>query len=284
MRKLFFVPIILIILAGSVLAVDSVNYDIIGDKVLVEMNFDSVNDFELRLPFDVDEVVLNTDNYEIIDFDSSSLLKVDSAFDLKIVYFTEAYIDKSGNKFFFVVKNQLVNPADVKLSLPVGAVLDSVEERLIVPEASDIMTDGRKIILIWNEFADDQIVVSYEKIEGISFVSIVFALLVVGFFVYYISMLRFRKGSKKKEKRLTKKGKKSRAKKELTRNLFKEERNIVEYLLDKKKNESWTKNIVKDLDISKVRLSRKLRNLEQKGLIKRIPYGNENIIKLIKKK
>jgi uncharacterized membrane protein len=70
---------------------------------------------------------------------------------------------------------------------------------------------------------------------------------------------------------------------ELTRNLFEEEKKIVEYLVSRKNGESWTKEVARDLNIPKVRLSRKLRNLEQKGLIKRTPYGNENRIKLINK-
>lgn len=85
------------------------------------------------------------------------------------------------------------------------------------------------------------------------------------------------KGSK-----ISRKAKAARVKKEVTRNLLGEEKQIVEYLMDKKGKECWTKEMVHDLGISKVRLSRRLRNLVQKGLVEKIPYGNENRIKLIK--
>ncbi len=66
----------------------------------------------------------------------------------------------------------------------------------------------------------------------------------------------------------------------VTKNLFGDEKKIVEYLLLKKGKSSWTKELVKELEISKVRLSRKLRSLSEKELIKKEPYGNENKISL----
>ena len=69
---------------------------------------------------------------------------------------------------------------------------------------------------------------------------------------------------------------------EVTKNLFEDEKRIVEYLLKKKGKESWTKEIVRDLGISKVKLSRKLRSLEKKEIIKKIPYGNENKVRVLK--
>ena len=92
-----------------------------------------------------------------------------------------------------------------------------------------------------------------------------------------------RKKYKKRLKKVQIKNKTEISKEGFTKNLFEDEKKIVEYLLNKKGNESWTKEILKDLEISKVKLSRKLRSLEQKEIIKRIPYGNENRIRLLKK-
>ena len=69
-------------------------------------------------------------------------------------------------------------------------------------------------------------------------------------------------------------------KEKLTRNLFEEERAIIEILLEK--GELWQKQLVLQTGISKVKLSRKLRNLEAKGLIEKVPYGNTNKIRLKK--
>ena len=51
---------------------------------------------------------------------------------------------------------------------------------------------------------------------------------------------------------------------------------------DHRNLEAWTKEILKEIGISKVKLSRKIRSLEKKELIKKVPYGNENKIKLTK--
>ena len=84
---------------------------------------------------------------------------------------------------------------------------------------------------------------------------------------------------RKRKFRIGKKNKKEES--ELTRNLFEDEKRIVKYLLEKKSHEAWTKEIIRNLNISKVKLSRKIRSLEEKKIIKRIPYGNENIIRLL---
>ena len=101
--------------------------------------------------------------------------------------------------------------------------------------------------------------------------------------IFLIYILFERKKYKKRLKKVQIKNKTEISKEGFTKNLFEDEKKIVEYLLNKKGNESWTKEILKDLEISKVKLSRKLRSLEQKEIIKRIPYGNENRIRLLKK-
>ena len=64
--------------------------------------------------------------------------------------------------------------------------------------------------------------------------------------------------------------------------MFKDEKKIIELLLKKKDHSSWTKNLVKESGLTKVKLSRTLRKLEEKNLIEKMPYGNENLIKLKK--
>ena len=71
-------------------------------------------------------------------------------------------------------------------------------------------------------------------------------------------------------------------KQKMLRNLYEDEKKIINFLLEQKDYECWTKELMRGVDISKVKLSRKLRSLEQKGLIKKIPYGNENRIRLVK--
>jgi uncharacterized membrane protein len=153
---------------------------------------------------------------------------------------------------------------------------------LVVPDPDSMVTDGRRVILGWNDFSEGEIIVDYNFVKESNYIWLyLLVILIVAFLVFYLyKTKKFKKQVgvlKEKSKSIKKK-----RKKDITRNLFGEEKKIIEYLLNKKGHESWTKELVRELEISKVRLSRRLRNLEQKELIEKIPYGNENRIKLLK--
>jgi len=169
--------------------------------------------------------------------------------------------------------------------LPEGAVLD--ESISVSPGPDSTTSDGRRIILSWKDFNDEQILVTYEFLDkNAFFYYTIIVILIIIFIAFYITKQRKFKRElekhKEKGKNKIKESRKGKKEAELTKNLFEDEKKIVKYLLDKKDNESWTKEILRDLDITKVKLSRKLRSLEQKEIIKRIPYGNENRIRLLK--
>ena len=280
MKKLVFLIALLII--GSVGAT-SIDYQIIGNRVLVEADFDKIQDFELRLPHDVS--IFETDSkYEIINMEEYKLLKVIRSDDLRFSYITDSMIDISRDKSFFIMRNYFPQKADITLFLPEAGVL-MTDGSLIFPNADQITTDGRRVILKWKDFEKEEIVVAYEKVEEKGFWFYVLIILIAAFIIFYVFQLRRLKRQIKKWQEKTKKTKKKsreRKKKSVTKNLFGEEKKIIEYLINKKGHESWTKEIVRDLGISKVRLSRRLRSLEQKELISKEPYGNENRIKLLK--
>ncbi len=64
--------------------------------------------------------------------------------------------------------------------------------------------------------------------------------------------------------------------------MFEDEKLIVRILLIEKTRELWQKQLEQKTGLNKVKLSRKLRSLEAKGLIEKIPYGNTNKIRLKK--
>jgi uncharacterized membrane protein len=284
--SLFFVLVSLIILISSFIIAESpikANYQIIEDSVLVEINFESVKDLKLEIPYDAKAIELNTKNYVLKDLGNYKELKITSAQNLEIKYITKALIDKSENEYFFVLENPFNQPVDIMVYLPESAILS--EKEIIFPKTADIITDGRRIILNWKNLDGEEILVFYEFIERSNLIFyIVIGILITGLLTSYFIQARNKKQEIKKIKRKTKE-KKSQKKKEekLTKNLFADEKRIVKYLLNKKRKECWTKEIVKDLNINKVKLSRKIRSLEQKEIIKKIPYGNENKIRLLNK-
>ncbi len=178
----------------------------------------------------------------------------------KIKYIDETLIEKSGNKYFFISKSEIHPNSIIKVILPGGAY--SNENYFIFPKNYKLSTNGQNIILEWNHNGEKEILIPYEiKSEKNYWIYVLIAFLIVYIIYFYFN--------NKKEKR-----------NKYTQNLFREEKKIMNYLL--KKKVCWTKELVKDLEISKVRLSRKLRKLEEKGLIEKKPYGNENKIRLKK--
>ena len=271
---IFFLGLISSISAANV----ETDYYISQEKVLVKHFFDSTSDLELRLPKDFANLEINSE-YKLEEFSKYYLIKINSANNLSISYLTQSMIDKSKDRYSFVSRNYLNESQNVRLVLPESAVL--LEEGLIFPEPDLISSDGRSIILNWKDYNEKQIIVDYEFLDDNNLIYyLIFGFLTLIFLMY---ILFERKKYKKRLKKVQIKNKTEISKEGFTKNLFEDEKKIVEYLLNKKGNESWTKEILKDLEISKVKLSRKLRSLEQKEIIKRIPYGNENRIRLLKK-
>jgi len=257
---------------------EKISYSIVKDSILIEMEFNDVENLELTIPYDAKTIEVNTQNYEIKEIENAKQIIIPSESELKIKYITKTLVDKSRDEYFFVVKNQFENETDVTLYLPESAILS--EPKIIFPEAK-ITTDGRNIILQWDKFADEQILVSYTFVKDNNYLFYITILLLL---ILTAILVKFQQKRHKKELEKIKEKikKKSETKEErITQNLFEDEKRIVEYLLEKK-GERWTKEIMKDLEISKVKLSRKLRSLEAKEIIKKIPYGNENKIRLLK--
>lgn len=275
-KGLFFGIIMFILCMNFAVALNSASYQIFEGKVLVEINFDNADDVEIKIPAGSSALEVNTEDFETIDLESYKIIKIKSARNASIKYISSSYIDKSGSNYFFIAKD-LGDFSNVLLYLPEGALLSEFENYLIVPKPSDVDSDGRRVILSWNNFNSEEIVVSYEFAQKNNYaLYFVLAILFAAFTKYLYNKIKNKKIKKKLIRRKI-------FNKILTTNLYGDEKKIVEYLAEKKGRESWTKEIVRDLQISKVKLSRKLRNLEQLELIKRIPYGNENRIKLLKK-
>ena len=278
--SVFFIFVLFLIRISGAHSDISADYQIFEDKVLAELNFGNVSEFELKIPGDAKALEINAENYTIEDSENYKIVKVDSAENLKIKYITKTLIDKSQNKYFFLLEAQFNKTADIEISLPEAAVLS--DPGIIFPKNAEITSDGKRIILKFSDFDDEQILVAYKFVaKSNSALYLIGGLFFIALLVFYL--VEKKKLKKEIERLKTKVQKKAEKKEEkLTQNLFEDEKKIVGYLLEKKNNESWTKELLKDLGISKVKLSRKLRSLEQKGIIKKIPYGNENIIRLLK--
>ncbi len=290
----------------------SAQFTIVKDTVLVEEIFIFPSpqiSFSWILPSDAEAVEVSPGTFQIQTKEEQQKIMVTGNFTtLSIKYLTGSLIEKTQDRFFLVDLSKVHSKEiSVTLILSEGATLkyslDSPQIS-VVPKTSKISTDGKSIVLQWDEMDLAQgkammvIYTEAKTVFGIEKMVLLLALLIL-FFVGKKQVRRLMKEKEREElhreeKYVIGEGKKElfseekkeekktedNLKKELTKNLFEEERALIEVLLEAKGHELWQKQLQLQTGISAVKLSRKLRNLEAKGLIEKIPYGNTNKIRV----
>ena len=263
--------LMLIICMISFASATSITYTIIEEKVLVEIKASQ------------DEIIILPKDYSTLESDMSYKIEENKLITGKanIKFITKDYIKKTGSEYLFILPKPLKSNSNIQIYLPQNYILS---DNLVFPKNYNISTNGKNIILEWENFNESEIIIFYKGTSTSNLIYyIMFSiLLIVTMILFYLQQKKFRKNIEliKEKQDRAKQKLKSLKKTGITKNLFGEEKKIVEYLSSKKNKSSWTKKIVKDLRISKVRLSRKLRGLLEKGLIKKESYGNENRISL----
>lgn len=249
MKFIFLLLVFLFIPLAS--SLNQINYTIHKNEVFVSLIHEK--DTIIKLPGDYSNFS-STSKY----FIKNGLLYIYGKG--QIQYNTKLFIESKKGNFFIVSGEDNLN-SQIRIKLPLGSSLS--EKYPVYPKGYVLETDGQTITLIWNQLGQKEIFVPYElKKNELPLYVTIFVILFAGGISFFYSKLI------KKEK--------------LTTNLFKDEKKIIELLLKKKDHSSWTKNLVRESDLTKVKLSRTLRKLEEKNLIEKIPYGNENLIKLKK--
>lgn len=247
----------------------------------------NVSRFEWLVPEDAESLDSSPAYSEIVELEDSRKVEFSGSLPsvISISYSTALLLQHAGGTSFFIADLPATGANDVSVSvtLPEGAALKhSVDSPVssFVPQTGRVSTDGKRIIVSWDE-ADfvngNSILVMYNTgAEN----GVLLPLLVLSFLVVVVlSIFLYRRRA---EKPLADSADAVDDVSALTKNLFEEERKIVELLVAAKDAELWQKQIEISTGFSKVTLSRKLRSLEQKGLIEKIPYGNANKIRLRK--
>ena len=268
MRRMFQFLILIIFFVSFVSATD-ITYMIIGEKVLAEIKTDG------------EERIILPESYLILESDASYELNgsklITGKADIKFI--TKDYIKKTGDEYLFILPRPTETNSNIQIYLPENYILS---DNLVFPKNYNISTNGKNIILEWKNFNESEIIIFYKgaSLSNLIYYIIMGILLAIVVILFYLQQKKFRgkinliRERQDKTRQKLKKLKKI----EMTKNLFGDEKKIIEYLLSKKNKSSWTKELAKNLEISKVRLSRKIRSLLEKGLIKKEAYGNENKI------
>jgi hypothetical protein len=236
--------ILVFVMAG--VSASSVTCTIIDEKVLVDVSLS-----------DGASVIL-PEEYSLLERDGSD-----------INFISKDWIRE--DKEWILVLPRIVDSAyDLKVVLPSGYVLS---DGLIYPRGYELMSDGKSIILRWNDISEE-VIVFYES-AGESYYLFwvgIFCLIVVGFLFWEFEKRRFSRELERLKREARDKGRVEK-KVNVSRNLFGEEKRIVELLMERKS--CWMKELVRELGISKVMCTRKVRSLIEKGIVVKEKFGRE---------
>lgn len=266
-------------LVGAVSADHIESYDIVVNLVDVSaiVNYNIITDFsgnlEIMLPEDA-KILEASEDYVF----EESVLNVFVDKELNLEYLTREFVDEADKHYFltdFPLSHNVMN-FSLRVILPEGATLDDPNAVFPKPE---ITTDGVNIILNWEkndiEAGGSFPVFMAFRVQESNSILVPILVVIAVFILLVLLVLNFRHKLKRKLK--VKKVNK-RAPEEL--HLIESESKVIG-VLRKEGGEMWQKQIQIKTGFSKAKLSRIIRDLEVRKLIKRIPLGNTNKIKLI---
>jgi len=247
----------------------SISMEVYGEDVLATYDLSSYSEqmiIELPSHSQILDVYLN--NVKIQPNINENSLIINQSFQTLQIKLKNSYFVESNSKKYFTFNQKMPFEANLNiwLILPESATLDTSDSAYPTPQKS---TDGQHIILDWTgslkKGESFSAFVIYREKPASSSILYITGLIILVIAAFYIFVLPYIK--------------KIREKKEIKAELVDSEKRIVNSL-KKANGELWQKQIQLQTGFSKAKLSRMIRNLEARGVIKKIPVGNTNKIKL----
>ena len=258
----------------------NISMQIIGSNVISEYNLYSserINSINLEMPQYSQILDISADNAKIsFEFQENHLI-INQSFNSLVIQTINSNLIESNSKRYFTLNQRLPQAAEinVKLILPESAVLNTPDSAYPTPVIS---TDGQHIIIDWSDNLNkgesfSSFVVYKEKSESLFHILISIAAVLIALILAALIISRSKKRKEKKLKPVKKE------KKEIKVELMDNEKKIIS-VLKKAHGELWQKQIQLQTGFSKAKLSRLVRDLESRSVIKKIPMGNTNKIRL----
>lgn len=187
---------------------------------------------------------------------------------------TDDFTKPLGKKFLFSADfsiNQKIDQFTLSLTLPEGMALSDSESRLSFPENNTKVSDGRHIIVIWNLYnIDGQSLVFQALYEPVLDTPSLIIYFVIGIAVVSIGIFFIIRKIKKPQ--------------EVILSVLDDyERNVVT-IISQAGGEINQRKIVQQANLSKAKISRVVKALEERGIVTIERLGRTNKIKLVKKK
>src|SRR5574342_444528 len=292
MKQVWVVALLLVpmVFASNVINSSETRIELEDSTAYVKSNIlltsDSIGNLTLILspsPRDV-EILINGGETSCLiqaEFARCGSLQAGS-YNLNISYETDYPIATVGENTLFRYTDKLPYQAlaqQVTLTLPVGYIIPRErgkdESFYISPKPKEVYSDGQRIILNWEQKGQElPISVIARKVIGppVGWIASTGALVIItAMGVAWFVLSR---------RQTTPKTKPPKKKAVVVPTLIDKEQQVVDFL--KQNGEVWQKQIQQATNFSKAKVSRILRNLEERGVITKTIYGNTNKISLKK--
>ncbi len=288
MKRIFLTFIIALMLPAitSALTINSyhgtsdMSESIVKDSIEIQLNQNETNPITFTLPPQLTDTTVTLDDKL---FSCNTEPKKDKTLftcelpigqhTLHIRYTTPYPLITLQDKLLFRTAIALPAPAEdfaYQVKLPLGYVIPSDKSTafFVNPDPRLTYSDGQRIILVWknqnqNLFEISVLSKPLVKSKAWLYGALILATLII------IALARYSFVLRKKTKEI------------VIPELIDAEQIVVDILKKAKNHELWQKQIGVTAKLSKVKLSRVIRNLEQRGVIKKEPWGNTNKITLI---
>ncbi|MFP4116820.1 MAG: helix-turn-helix transcriptional regulator [Candidatus Aenigmatarchaeota archaeon] len=215
--------------------------------------------------------------FDLVDEDNKRIMVLDieeSAETASLEYESSEPVDEGSPSYFvygFRTDRRTEN-VDIKLVLPEGAVLSGSLDSTtppVNPQPEEVTTTGKRLVIRWHEedFEPEDtfsMFVSYEE-DSFNWLYLL-PLLALG----VIAALFFYYRKKRVEEVL-----------DSFSHLLDKEKKIVEELAKADENTLWQKQLQHRTGFTKSKLSRTVRNLEERNVLEKIPHGTSNKVRLI---
>lgn len=292
MKQVWVVALLLVpmVFASNVINSSETRIELEGSTARVKSNVllvsDSIGNLTLILspnPRDVEIIINGGETSCLIQAEFARCGSLPAgAYNVNISYETDYPIAAVGENTLFRYTDKLPYPANeqmISLTLPVGYIIPRErgkdESFYISPKPKEVYSDGQRIILSWEQKGQElPISVIARRVIGppVGWIASTGVLVIIAAMgVAWFILSRRQKSPKAKT---------ARKKAVVVPTLIDKEQQVVDFL--KQNGEVWQKQIQQATNFSKAKVSRILRNLEERGVITKTIYGNTNKISLKK--
>ncbi len=260
-----------------------VEYNVEGENVLVreQLSIDNRSEVNLFVPQDAYDIKTWVDGepgvFRLGEQDGYRVITVDTeehTQEVKVEYGTTVPVDRGRTSYFvygFKASEQ-TELLKISLMLPEGAVLSRPLDSPtppVNPFTEEVTTTGRRMIIRWEEEEVPgsevfSMFVSYEedRFNWLYLTPLLVLAIFLALFFYY--------RKKRVEETL-----------DSFSHLLDKEKKIVRALAKADDNTMWQKKLQYKTGFTKSKLSRTLRNLEERNVVEKMPYGTSNKVRLI---